>query len=89
MKREIIEKIKEVIFKEGDCFASFVGDGITFHKDCSKYDLMSVSYDVSTKEVEIESVGYNSFSLSYFKADELNTKTLQMILNRLVRLLLT
>lgn len=79
--KEIISKIRDILFKEGDCFHSFVGEGYIFHKDYSKYDLMSICYDIDSKELEIEGVGYNSFGLSYFKAEELSSRTLNMILD--------
>ena len=83
MKKELINKIEETLLKEDYCFVSFVGDYYIFHKDYCKYDLMSISLDIRTKEIVVEGVGYNSFSLSYFKVEELSTRTLKMILDKI------
>ena len=82
MKQFYIENIKGYLNKIFPCFYSFFGNGVNIHHDYSKYEVMSVFLD-ENDNIMVEVVGYNSFALSYFNAEELSTQTLKMIYNKL------
>lgn len=77
-KVDIINKIKQLLNNESDCYYSFAYKSFVFHYDGSKYDLMSIY--VEENELFVECVGYSSFKLNYINADKLSYKTLNLIM---------
>ena len=82
MKGKLIKEIKDFIICRFQGYYSFFGNGVKLHHDYSKYEVMSVFVDEFNNLV-VEVIGYNSFKLSYFNADELSTQTLKMIYKNL------
>ena len=78
-KTDIINKIKQLLKDESDCYYSFAYKSFVFHYDGSKYDLVSIY--VEENELIVECVSYSSFRINYINADKLSYKTLNLIMN--------
>ena len=77
-KADIINKIKQLLKDESDCYYSFAYKSFVFHYDGSKYDLVSIY--VEENELIVECVGYSSFRINYINADKLSYNTLNLIM---------
>lgn len=84
MKRDYINAIKE-IFKEYDqsSFGFFYGRSFTITYDSITYDVLEVGYDDEEDYVFVTSVSHNSFGLSELNIENLSTKTIKKILDKI------
>lgn len=83
MKKEIINRIKS-LFKEyeKDEFSFFYGRSFTITYDYSTYDVLSV-VDAEDEGIIVDCVCRNNFGLNNLNLEELSTKTLNKILNKI------
>lgn len=78
-KKDIIERLKSLLWENGDGFFSFCHTIVPFHFDSCKYDLTAIYVESETNVLTVECVGYSSYGLKYLNAEELSCATLKKI----------